>query len=232
MLAASAELLERAKGIYLAADRDYRDRLLEAGGLLHEYVLAHLQEGVGLSEKERRKGKHTRAEAILKAARAMKTVPTRVNGLIGAAMTVRLLLGEEPVGGLGHRAILYFTVFVTRRVEGMANKHRKAGDDATEPEQWCLVADREEDGRRLIRQAVQEGWSQQRTRRELKPYFGKRSTVQGQTQRPGVFPVAVAPSGDVAEYLIGLLEQSQNPREVAAILQGKLHAWRPRAWAV
>lgn len=200
----ASELLERARSVYAACLRQYRDGLLEVGRLLHEFVLARVGTG------------GPRKRAVLEAAEGLGIDGDRVRRLIATAMVVEYLGGGLPLGaGIGHHAIYRFFVFVERPdVRG---------------EVWRAKPAFREAATGLFKRAALEGWGQDMARKEAMRLFrgdgprgaARRGPPPAMPQPPDFNP-AVAPTGDLADYCLSLVERAGDPREAALMLMSRL----------
>ncbi len=219
----AADFLARAKAVYSASIVNYRDALLETGRLLHEYVLAYLSEGGGACRDSRATMGITREKAVARAAAEFGVKPLRIRNLIIVSMTVSLIGRDVDLGSLGHNALRYFGYFVRRGYVG------RTGLDATSVEEWFIREGFEEKAQALLRRAVAEGFTQDKTRIECVRIFGGRKTAKPRrsikTKKPFeqlACAASKAAPRDVAEACVELVEKAEEPEAVVAHLRTML----------
>jgi hypothetical protein len=216
------ELLEQAKAAFLRGREAYRDAMLEAGRLLHEFILARLREGEGLDAPERVRRGLTRRSAVRAAGAALAVSPGMVSYLVATWAAVTLLGQGGPLGAMRHATAYAFRAFV-----------RRAPADG---EAWSVRPEYADAAVALFRRAVAEGWG----------WAEAADAVGGLRRRPPANPrprpavarhgrnrlasvacpdgravevlsksAALASPGDLADMLFELLKQSEDPVFVA-----------------
>jgi hypothetical protein len=232
----AAEILERAKAAYHAAERNYRDALLETGRLLHEYVLERLREAAGMREWTRLQHGLSRRKCIEDAAKKLKTTPKRINSLIGTAQ-VPLLLGITDLGGISHVALYRFKCFLRRLTGGrQAYMGRTPDLPVANAETWEVRPEFKERAASLLRQAIAENWIEVRTRGAAKDLFAEFTSKLRRPQMPKwQGPVETvqksmkkASPGDVAQTCMRLVEAAEDPAAVALRLRIALEKYLPK----
>ncbi len=242
LIATSAQLLEKARQAYVQADLQYRDVLLDIGRTLHDFVLAYLNEGAEVSERQRVERKYTRRRAIEVAAEELKTTEKRINELIVTAMVADLLSQGLCLGNLSHCAIFRFRAFIKRKVASRQNHYGRNGTSIIDAESWIVKPEWEERAKSLFRQAVIEEFSQhkaydtvkkcnaanpnrlrqQKRKRESAGIQRLKTKTAEAHQQQIDDSMKYASCGDVAEKCLALVNQSEDPRGVALLLLARL----------
>jgi hypothetical protein len=247
------ELLAKAKAVFQKGRANYRDALLEVGGLLHEFILARLKSGDQLGADRRRRAKIVRRLIVKEAAESLAVSYKKIHHLIWATQIARLL-GRGGLGELGHAAIGNFRRLIRRCSVGRRNYGKGR---ISEAESFRVRAGFEESGVALFQQAVAENWGQKRAAEEVaaflkaaglpsargrpkgtpdkkprRPSSGKNyNPTGGQQNAPDRrSAAALASPGDVAEMCLELVQASADPWAVAQRLMGELaKIKRPKA---
>ncbi len=231
----AAEILESARALYLRGERTYRDTLLDVGRKLHEYVLAYLREGDGVNENTRMVRKITRKQAMRNAADSLGTKPPRIGDYIKTAM-VADLLSDGALGNLGHASIYRFGCFIGRKRQTRDIRHPL---EISCREEWACKPKYEVSAKALFRRAVAENMTQLQvvdavarlfngdspfSRRQNRKPLDKAAGDIGQLKKQ----LRLASPGDVAELIVGLIEESADPPSVAICLQRHLERFASR----
>jgi hypothetical protein len=245
------KLLAQAKALWFQAQANYRDARLQIGRTLHEFVLAHLRQGIGLSFEMRCRQGFTRRRAREILQQELEATDKQINDTIITAMAADLLSDRGHVGNLGHRAIRQFTYFI-RRQTGTRTDNMKPGRDWTTSELWQIRTGFEAKAKALFRQAVAETWSQTRCLEEVLAVFRNqdrpRQSLASQSRRARLslseedsthldWPkwkqsVRHAAPDDVAEMCLELIEAAEDPAAVALRLRILLERFLPKKKAV
>lgn len=163
------DLLVEVKAAYDAAHRSHRDRMLEVGVRLHEYVLASLRENSDLSRVERKHSGAGERNAVKRAAEALGIKAKTVHTMIKAAMIVELL---APPGGIGELA--YSTIWRFVGLIEVASDRDEDGKPIELRETWRIKAGLEEKAKSLFKRAVSERMPQTVAQVEVSRLLGKR----------------------------------------------------------
>lgn len=245
----SKEILEEIACRYRAGILPYRDHLLQIGRDLHEFIVARLREGMGITDRVRRQQGITREQAIMDAAAALKVDRKRVRRLVTTAHVAELLAAGQGLGELGHVSLYRFYRFIHRpAIHGRCGEHYPPDFDLATCEKWEIRPGFEESAPLLFRKAVAGNWTQyevEAAARELR--FGTATGTRrrnGQTrkgreeeasgkEKASAFDtiaqeVAAAAPGDVAEFCMSLVEKSASPLETCALLAAKIEVFRKK----
>jgi|HubBroStandDraft_4_1064222.scaffolds.fasta_scaffold00029_89 hypothetical protein len=232
----SSELLQQAKVRFQSGERNHRDTLLAVGHTLHDFVLAFLKEGDGMPPWTRLKKSLTRKRAIQVAAESLDVSCKTIRELIITSQAAELLGCDLSSSTISHAAIRYFQVFI-ERCRGTRNNEV---ENVSSHETWRIKEGDEKRAKTLFRRAVSENWGVIKTMGEVlnthkSPYsrqssFQKRRAEQEDRsfQESLTKAVAKASPGDVAEMCIALVEQAEEPHEVAVRLVGMLERFLPK----
>lgn len=233
------DILERARGIYFAGVIDYRDAMLKAGRILHEYVLARLEQSQGLDQAECIRRGLTREQIVKGAASRLETEVHTVNRMIGQAMTLELLGQGVELKGVLIDTVNRFRPFI-RRLTGRKdeNKWQKPESIRRDLETWKIKDGFEDSAKVLFLRAVNEGWLQEQVRNEVNVLYRGRSNIPRRglsqprkeaacrepkdTHERRVSAAKRASPGDVAEMCLELIEVAEDPKAVALKLQAML----------
>lgn len=234
-----SQLLEQAAELYAAAKLNHRDAMLAVGRALQQFVIARLEEADATLPSQCR-GKASRTRAIRDAAARLRTSPGQIRHVLASAAAVDLLSDGKPLGSLGFGAIRCFQRLVRRRSEG-----RRRVERSVLRGQYFIRACCREWAKGLFAQAVEEGWSQARVRRELATRIPERTAappadqpskrktqpkpLRSKANRPAVRPdkdavaalCAIARVGsprDVAEALLSVVKEASDPHAVLRYL--------------
>lgn len=238
----SGDLLEQAKALYLSGVAAYRDALLDVGRLLHQFVLARLEEGDGLSEESRFKARLTRRAVVETAATALGVNRQRVNNLIVTAMAADLL-GGGIVGDMGIQAIYRFRVYVRRRhgLRGV-DAGRRNGPPVSDMERWEIKPGFEKKAKAEFERAVTQGYTQLDAKMAAdksgaaKPTMSRRKNPFRSDERATAVETVrksakQASPGDVADLCMEIIGATADPRATALALQARLAVYASRRTA-
>lgn len=235
-------ILAKATAAFLRAEKDYRAAMLECGNLIHSFIVAHLERGAAMKERERQSQGYTRAHAVELVAESFGVDTHRVHTVLLSSMAVVLLSDSGEIGGLGLRSLYYFGVLIQRKTCGEnISKYGTDGTSPTELEEWIVKPGLEVAAVELFRKAVSEGWGQDRSEVECRKLlhtvdhprakkrnasFAKehRSYSNEEDDEPSSATInpAVSSPGDIAEYCLGLIRKSADPWQVAQRLLAEL----------
>lgn len=241
----AAELLEKAQATYYHGSRAYRDTLLETGRLLHEFVVARLREGDGVSPKKRIEAGITHEGCIKEAVRALKANTERIRKYIGTSQVVSLLSEGGEVGSLSFESLAHFRVLIKRNC-GINDSIKSPGCNSAAPvseaSKWIIRKEVIDVAASLFQKAVKEGWNRQKaydeTRQAVsrsndgrlnprKLNFGNRVIPDRLLVQPTA-PVELAKASpkDAAEALFKVVEKSPVSWQVAQHLMDMLRTIR------
>ena len=151
--------------------KSYRDGMVKAGRLLHEYVLARLAEGNPLAEGFRIASGFTRKAAVARAAERLEVTPAKINDMIASWAVVHLLSDGGRLGRLTYAVIRTFRVCVRRATTGNGRKpvrrtlrrvESSAAQDVVDPserERWIVKPEAASWAADIFREAVAKGWN-------------------------------------------------------------------------
>jgi hypothetical protein len=220
-------ILEEVANAYHGSNTQYRDTMLRAGRLLHNFVLGYLQQADGMEERSRIANRFSRAEALKIAAARLSCTTVDVNRFLAVAMTAELLSDNGDVGKLTFAGIAFFWRFVHR-------KTGKRGQTGSFPgrqeipisflEKWEIKPEFRDKAVALFRHAVATSMKTEEIRSAaLLLYTGptarKCHRRKIDLKQPAILTLAgcakVASPGDVAEMCLQLIEASENPWAVS-----------------
>ncbi len=246
----SVTLLRRAAVLLTASDVARRDVLLEVGGLLHDHVLARLEEG---RELPNYKTRPTREVAVKEAAAALGMKVCRVHDLLHVAMVRRLLFAGVDLGSASWSVVRLFKPLVQRCRLTRSQTAQSPGDDRTDPsarETWTVVGGTPHPARRALAHVLSQGlgWqaalaylrtvrltgtagerledlpdddtADREARPTATPYLGKPPATRGPNRPEQSYAMVHADPRDVADHLAKLITQHRHPDEVIERLLG------------
>ncbi|MDE2102921.1 MAG: hypothetical protein KGL39_37100 [Patescibacteria group bacterium] len=222
-------ILARARTIWATSRRDSRDRALEVGALLQQYLVTRLRPADGMSEDERARAGVRRGVLIEEMARGLGVGASKVRELMILHQTVRLLAGPEGPGALSYASLRAFRVCI-QRVRGRLKRTR--GDDGLSPadqEEWRIRCKPHQKWRDLFQQAAREGWASDEVISKLPGIrpgkgHGRRAAVrEGPGRSADLFVVVKAGSPrDVVDLIVEAIESSPSPGVIAALLRERI----------
>lgn len=238
----STDLLDRAFSVWTSALAAYRNRCLDVGRTLHEFVRAHLAEGDGKSEEVRLRRGLSRQHAVAVAATKLKVTRDKVNQLIQVSQAVDLLSDGGSVGNLSYDALRWFRLGVRRRITCSAagrNERRASGAPAgtvvepSETESWEV---RDQRYVVLFRRAATEGWPADEVRSAVStprreradvgtPEKERRRAEQGSGDAAPINLLSAVRAGtprDVADMILRLVAASEDPQLVSRLVADSL----------
>lgn len=134
-------LLTSIEQTFYATRKDYRDRMIQVGGMISDYLLQRLKQGDDLNEHHRRKQGIVRSVIIGEVANRLKISSCKVNELIRIAHVCRLLF-PNGYGDLSYCTLRSMRKLIHRSNRGkerQRNKNRKGeGVLVSEIETWTL----------------------------------------------------------------------------------------------
>lgn len=206
------ELLTQAKLLYCRGESDYRDKRLELGRVIHEYVLECLQENEQLNEANRIRIGITRARIIKKLAEELSCKPAEVRDLICIAMTA-WLLGNGELGKMSLKILRLFICFIER----ISCK----GSPISSRETWWLKEPFAEKSKVLFLESIENTNYENVRAAVLRLYSGPaarpRSHRRGRTSEEKSALAVIkcgmkrASPGDVAQTCLELVEANEEP---------------------
>ena len=231
------EILAKVEGVWLGAKKQLRDSLLEVGGLVHDYILARLQESDVLSQRQRYRKRLSRCGIIVEVAKRLKASRLRIWKITTASQVVALLADKSHVGELSFSTIAEFIPLVHRakgdrrvsKANGVVHVAREAVGEASDRERWIVRQGMEQTAPALFRQAVAESWSVAQTRQGVtdligeKPLRGhdlkpRRQNEERLPQAPLSHLAEVASPKDLADIIIDAINRSSDPPLVFAAI--------------
>jgi hypothetical protein len=244
----AADLLEKARAAYLAAEGSYRDVLLDVGRTLHAFLIEFLKGGDELPDKRRKKGGFTHCKGVHLAADRLNITVRRVCILIKTAM-IADLLSPGDLGGIGWMAIYLFHPFIRRKSRSAhARTLHTVGMVISQAEEWELKPQFAEAARSLFARAVAEDRGQDWVLKEVAAIFRKepspfrrprpvlQESLDERIEREDRTALEVvrasvtnASPGDVAELCVDIVSKATDPSAVALRLLAMLEQFLPRS---
>ncbi len=246
------KLLKEVQITYWRSGRVWRDALLDCGAKLHNYILAYVKEGEGLSEDRRFQNRLTREQAVKNAAAALQIKRRNVLEMVQGIAVVRLLADDGQVGTLVWKSILEFATLLCRRT-GSFNDHAarvvagRNGESVTAIEEWEVRSKHDGAAQALFRQVVATDHLtreqihamilQLRTGGTQRPYYnptvGQMVSDDEEEGTPETFErqqaaARLASPGDVADMCLALIEKARDPVAVALRLRVMLQKYLPQ----
>lgn len=219
------EILAEAATAYRGGQKSHRDTLLLVGRLLHEFMIAFLKTGDGLTEAERVAKGIKRQEAVRVAMVALKVAKERISTLIGCYMVVDLLGRGIGLGEIGYASIYRLMPTVERIPAADGRGHIVNVSDC---ERWRIKGGMEVWAPALFARAVSEGLGQDEVRDEaakmmpkrLRPFTSLTARVLPVKYKPATMEdveklVCGGNPNDVADLLYQLAMKSSDPARVA-----------------
>ena len=205
-------ILDKAAQVWVASRTDYRDAMLRVGRLLHEYVLARLNEGA------------RRMHATREVAERLKIRVLQVNMLMCAEKAVELL-GAGDAGELPWSGIKEFRITVQRDREKRGRRDRSPGQES-----WVVVVP---EAAELFRRAASEGWDVLKIRHAVRTICGKQtkdySAPHGYQGKAGAGPASdllivakVGTARDLTDLLLQAARSANDPLAVVELLRAGL----------
>lgn len=233
----SETILKQLHEQYHSNILDYRDRMLECGRLIHQYILAYLAEADGTTSNERFRLGISRRQAVVNVREALGANGDSPSRILRVAMVVDLF--ARPLGNIGLKGIEAFAVFVHRCVDGRKQKGKRPTMTPSQSERWEIRAEFAEAAISLFDQAVAEQWDFHKCRRQVTQLLGDRvrssshQRRQVTKRRASIIEelhgsVKAAAPGDVAEMIVELVERAESPPAVATRLMVLLQRFMPK----
>ncbi len=217
----------------------HRDKLLDVGRMLMEFIRARLAEGDGLTEWSRRAQGISRRAATKWAATRMGTTRARVNALIRTAAVVDVLGGGRcNLGRVSHSTLHALHVCVERgaRAKAMDSAVRAGSVPISEVDAWSVRADCPwalELFQRAVKDAMTEkqlyqvlcerGRARVKEDRAVAEKSAQANSPVRTKEGPRVAGAsALASPPDLAEMICGMVRNSRDPEAVKALLMKAL----------
>lgn len=235
-MTAADELLAQVQTEFRDCRRNHRDRMLECGRKLHQFVLAYIQQGDAVSEPIRLANGFSRRNAIRKAVESLRARPTKICDMIATAMFVDLVASHEDLATIGYVAAVQFKRFVGRKIMGR-HSGGKDGHRVSTSEEWEIKDGFADSSLALFRKAIAENWDQYTCRRECQRLYSgivipkKSRSFTKRVELPLMDlqrSVGKASPGDVAELCVSLLDKAEDPAAVAVRLRVMLERYLPK----
>lgn len=192
-LRSSSEILAEVEAVYREGQRQWRSSILQAGQLLHDYILSGLREGGQLPEKQRLKVGITRGKLIKEAAIRLGVARHRVVYLIGVSQVSVLFFDGNPPENFTPTALKALIPFVVRNKGGdgrITHPGRPGGPPLEILETWKIRPELKAAALQMIESATREEWREpliRRAAREIscKPYRRGKEKGERRTQPTG-----------------------------------------------